>query len=149
MVYWGTVKEKERCQKVTVLTDGQTKVNASISHLFSFLGADSDDLVLSLTDNYTCHTGKHLLEVFLKLWNALAVADNLQQVLVAHKVEPKSVTTFLLANYASFISEDGANNSIFLSNHYCIYLHIVFPLPLYFVIFPRLNLFLYRLVLQT
>ena len=59
--------------------------------LFSFLRSNAHNLRLLLVKNDLMNAGKHLLEVFLQTRNVLAVANDLQQILIANEVESTSV----------------------------------------------------------
>lgn len=79
-----------------------------VQNLFSLPGRDPQNLGVVFIQQDARHAGKHLLEVFLELGHVLAVPDDLQQVLVSHKVEPvskvggqKSDTERLNGNYRS------------------------------------------------
>ena len=56
-------------------------------HLFSFLRSNAEHLSLFIIEKNLMDSGKHLLEVFLKSRDILAVANDLQQVLITNEVE--------------------------------------------------------------
>lgn len=47
--------------------------------------------IILIEDNGV-YTSKHLLEVFLQAWDVLAVANDLQKVLISNKVESAATT---------------------------------------------------------
>jgi len=56
-------------------------------YLFSFLWSNAEHLSLFIIEKNLMNSGKHLLEVFLKSRDILAVANDLEQVLIANEVE--------------------------------------------------------------
>ncbi|MPC14664.1 hypothetical protein E2C01_007435 [Portunus trituberculatus] len=65
----------------------RTSLQKLESNLFSLPGGNPSDYSLCLIQIDSSHPSKHLFEVFLKPRNVLAVANNLQQVLISHKIE--------------------------------------------------------------
>ena len=68
-----------------VLGDGDGRL---VVDLLALAGADTEHFCAVLVQQDAGDACEHLLEVLLQLGHVLAVADDLQQVLVSHKVEP-------------------------------------------------------------
>lgn len=68
-----------------VLCDGN---GCFVENLFALAGGDAQHHCVVLVQQDAGNASKHLFEVLLQFGNVLAVADDLQQIFVSHKVEP-------------------------------------------------------------
>lgn len=80
---------KPNCEDCTCETrvKEHKKTITSKTYIFSFFRGESNDMRIILIEDDGVYTSKHLLEVFLQARDVLAVANDLQQVLISNKVE--------------------------------------------------------------